>query len=405
MKIVEINSVCGTGSTGVIAVEIAEFLRKRGHECYIAYGHGHSDYPYSFKFGSKIETKFHAMYNTRILGLESYGSPHGTNKLIKWISEISPDIIHLHNLHGNYLNFPMLMKYLAEVRIPIVWSMFDTWAITGKCTHFTASGCTKWQNECNNCPQLHSSGAKTYFFDRTNKIFRDKVELIASIPKLDIISCSKWLKGELEKSHLKNRPIHMIYNWIDQEKFGPIIDETIYHKYGIDRKKKILLSVSAYWSKHTTRFEDASRLANILPKEYQLVIIGKCDVVDFPSNIKHIPFVKGTYELSKLYSAALAFVGFSIEDTFGKVFAEAMLCGTPCVVFDSTACPEVIGQCGYAVTPHDVRAMLNKVEEINRLGKAHFSKECIARVKNLFCYDKNVGEYLKIYEQIITKQN
>ena len=155
--------------------------------------------------------------------------------------------------------------------------------------------------------------------------------------------------------------------------------------------------------KNSNRFQDAVRLANILPNEYQLVIVGKKQNITIPSNIIHIPFVEGTHELSKLYTHALAFVGFSIEDTFGKVFAEAMLCGTPCVVFDSTACPEVIGDTGYTVPPHDVQMMLQKVEEINKKGKRYYSTHCIERVKLNYNYEANVSQYIDIYQRLCNK--
>ena len=157
MKIIQINSVCGHGSTGVIAVEIAQLLKRKGHECYIAYGQGSTDYPNSFKIGSTIENKLHALIFTRILGLQGYGNILGTRRLIRWIKSISPDVIQLHNLHGNYLNFPILFKFLAESNIPVVWALFDCWSFTGKCTHFTACGCRKWETLCKECPQLHKS--------------------------------------------------------------------------------------------------------------------------------------------------------------------------------------------------------------------------------------------------------
>lgn len=401
MKVLQINTVCGAGSTGVIAVEIADFLKSKGHESVITYGNGSSNYPDSFNFGSKFRNKIHALYDTRILGLEGYGSKYGTHMLLNYIEQYKPDIVHLHTLHGNFLNFPMLFKFLGEKRIPVVWSLFDTWAITGKCTHFTSSGCTKWQNKCGACPQLHTSGAETFFFDRTQKILKDKIHLTSTLHNLHIIVCSNWLKWEVEKSHLKNRPIHMIYNWIDTAKFYPIEDKSIYDKYGLDRNKKILVSVSAFWNKLTTRFEDAKRLADILTDDYQLVIVGKKEGIKIPDNIIHIPYVNGTEELSKLYTEALAFVGFSIEDTFGKVFAEAMLCGTPCVVFDSTACPEVVGDCGYAVAPHDVRSMFDRIKEIDNEGKELYSQKCIQRVKENFGYEKNIGKYLEVYKEIL----
>ena len=198
----------------------------------------------------------------------------------------------------------------------------------------------------------------------------------------------------------------MIYNWIDQEKFRPIVDESIYSKYGVDNTKKVLVSVSASWGDNNTRLSDAIRLASILPDDYELVLIGKLvSKRELPNNIVHIDFVKGTDELSKLYTCALAYVNFSVEDTFGKVMAEAQLCGTPAIVFDATACPEVVGDAGFVVPPHDVKAMFSCVEEIAKLGRDYYSEKCIDYVKTNFNYHINVGEYLKIYERILSEKN
>lgn len=404
MKVLQINVTCGRGSTGVIAVEIAELLQKQGHESYIAYGHQTNGFQPSYKIGTNNENKLHALWNTRILGEEGTGTKVGTRRFINWIEEIKPDIIQIHNLHSNYLNYDLFFNYLAKKQTPIVWSFFDCWPITGKCTHFTECGCRKWEKECGNCPQLHKSGAKTWLFDKTQKLHNQKIAWFLKL-NLNIIVCSKWLESEVKKSHLRNFPIHMIYNWIDTEKFYEIHDDSIYEKYGIDSRKKMLVSVSAFWDDIGTRFKDAIELAKILPKDYQLVIIGK-KVTKKPilENMVHVNYVNGSEELSKLYSAAVAFVGFSVEDTFGKVFAEAMLCGTPAVVFDATACPEVVGNTGYAVSPHDVNAMMEKVLIIDDKSREYYSERCKQRVHNLYDYETNVNKYIAIYKRILEKK-
>lgn len=400
MKVLQINITCGKGSTGVIAVEIAELLQKKGYESIIAYGHQTNGFQPSYKIGSDIENKIHALWNTRILGEEGTGTIEGTKKFIAWIDSITPDVIQIHNLHSNYLNYEIFFGYLAEKQIPVVWSFFDCWPFTGKCTHFTECGCRKWESHCGDCPQLHTSGAKTWFFDKTKKMHDQKISWISKL-NLNIIVCSKWLEKEVKKSRLKQFPIHMIYNWIDMEKFKEIHDSSIYNRYGIDINKKMLVSVSAFWDDLGSRYKDAVRLAEILPDDYQLVIIGK-KVTKKPllSNMVHVSYVEGTEELSKLYSAAKAFVGFSVEDTFGKVFAEAMLCGTPCVVFDSTACPEVVGDTGYAVPPHDVVAMLDKINEIDKNGREYYNQRCKNHVIKNYGYEQNVCKYISVYEEI-----
>ena len=400
MRVLQINVTCGQGSTGVIAVEIAQQLELNGHETYIAYGHGNTSYPKSYKIGGELENKIHALWNTRILGKEGYGTVLGTIKFLKWIDSINPDVIHIHNLHSNFLNYPIFFRYVRNKNIPIVYSIFDCWPFTGKCTHFTEIKCKKWQYGCGQCPQLES-GPVTWFFDRTSLLFKKKKQWLSNQNNLQVIVCSNWLKSEVEKSFLSSYPIHMIYNWIDTSKFNEDFDESVYERYGLDKTKKILVSVSAYWDDLTSRFADARRLAEILPDQYQLVIIGK-KVTNAPlkSNMVHINYVDGVKELSKLYSAAMAFVGFSVEDTFGKVFAESMLCGTPAIVFDSTACPEVVGDAGYAVAPHDVNAMVEKILEIDAKGRDYYSTTCKSRVLECFGLEQNIGKYIKLYEEI-----
>lgn len=401
MKILQINVTCGKGSTGIIATEIAQRLEAKGHGAYIAYGQGTTDYPKSYKIGTNLENKIHGLWNTRILGKEGFGTTCGTRKFIKWVNSIYPDVIQIHNLHSNFLNFPMFFEYIREKNIPVVYSLFDCWAFTGKCTHFTEPRCRKWETSCGNCPRLQS-GPTTWFFDRTRSLYNTKKQLFTNMPNMHVIVCSNWLKGEVEKSFLSKCPIHMIYNWIDTEKFKEIHDESIYERYGIDKNKKILVSVSAFWDDNTTRFTDASRLAEVLPEGCQLVIIGK-KITEKPlaKNMLHIDYVNGVSELSKLYSEAIAFVGFSVEDTFGKVFAESMLCGTPAIVFNSTACPEVVGDTGYVVEPHDVNAMVDCIQEIRANGREYYSQRCKDLVVSQYGYEQNVDKYIEIYENIV----
>ncbi len=403
MRVLQINTVCGRGSTGIIVTEIADLLKKTGHEAYVAYGHGQSDYPNSYKIGNSLDHKIHAFIFSRVLGEQGLGSYWSTKKLIKWIDTIEPDLIHIHTLHANYIHFPLLFRFLNNRRIPVVWSFFDCWPFTGKCTHFTAVGCRKWETGCHHCDYLNL-GAKTYFFDRTRKLFHLKQKWCAQLPNLDIIVCSNWLKGEVERSIYKGRPIHMIYNWIDFNKFKQIEDDSIYEKYDLDRAKKIIVSVSAEWNDSNTRLEDAIKLSTMLPSSYQLVIIGRLKTSRIlPSGLRHISFVNGTEELSKLYSAATVYVNFSIEDTFGKVIAEAMLCGTPAIVFNSTACPEVVGDVGFVVEPHDYEAIIRIIEDVDAQGKGTFSERCINHVRERFDYHKNVSQYINLYEDVLKR--
>lgn len=399
MKVLIINVNCGHGSTGVMVVEIAEMLERMNHQIFIAYGQGSTDFKKSFRIGTPLENKIHGLWNTRILGEEGTGTYCGTKKFLEWVDGFKPDVVHIMTLHSNFINYRLLFNYLKERQLPVVWSLYDCWPFTGKCTHFAEVGCRKWMTACKNCPQWKSSGPHTWLFDKSKKMFNQKKEWIEGLKNLDVITCSNWLDGEARQSILMNANFHMIYNWIDMAKFKEDHDDTIYERYGLDKNKKILVSVSAGWDDRTTRYADALRLSDILTKDYQLVIIGtKTSERELHDNMVHINYVNGTAELSKLYSCATAFVGFSVEDTFGKVFAEAMLCGTPAVVFNATACPEVVGDTGYAVERHDVKAMFEKVKEIVKNGREYYSERCKQRVYDRYTMESNVNKYIRIYE-------
>ena len=406
MKIIHINATCGRGSTGLMAVEISELQRRNGHETYIAYGTGKSNYPGAYCIGNDWDHKLHSLINTRLYGEEGTGSILATRQLLKWIDSIQPDIIHLHNIHNHFLNFHLFFRYIITKSIPIVWMFPDCWAFTGKCYHFTEAGCMRWKTECHDCPQLRKSGPMTWFFDKSRKIYHLKQQLFQSLRYLDIVTISKWLQGVTEQSIANIHPIHMIYCWIDREKFHERKDDSIYERYGLDRNKKILISVSAQWIDSKTRLTDAIRLAKLLPDDYLLILVGQMlSKQKLPHNIIHLGYVNGTEEMSKLYSAALAYVNFSVEDTFSNVTCETHACGTPFIVFNSTALPEVAAIKEFIVPPHDIEAMLEKVKEIARNGREYYSRRCVEHVTKNFDYETNVNRYLELYEQALKRKN
>lgn len=403
MTILHINTVC-SGSTGSIASDISDAARQAGHTCYIAYGQGISSDPKNFKIGGRFENKFHGLFYSRILGLQGYGTQSGTRRLLEWIDRIEPDIIHLHNLHGNYLNHPMLFRYIVRKEIPVVITLHDCYNFTGKCSHYTAAGCRKWQTGCRECPLVRRTIAPSYFFDRSGKIFSDKKKWYGRIRKMQVVAVSRWLEAQARESILAGpgHRIGCIYNWVDHAAFSRASAteiEAVKRKYGLSDTERYLISVGAGWDKNTSKFRDAQRLAERLPEGYRLAAVGGvADGTHFESPVHHIPYVSDIRELAALYSLATGYVHLSTEDTFGKVIAEAMACGTPPVVFDSTACPEVAGELGFVVAPHDTEAIVGllprlEISEERRMRLAEF-------VRTNYDYTVNTNRYLEIYNNI-----
>jgi len=399
MKVIQINAINGIKSTGRICTELADYLNNLGHEAYIAYASG-PPYPKGFRIGNSLDRKIHALLS-RIFGLQAYFSINSTKKLISYIDSIKPDIVHLHNLHSNYINLELLLKYLATNNIPTVITLHDCWFFTGKCTHYTADQCFKWQTECGNCPRLKKNN-KSWFFDRTKKMQRDKSEWLTNIPRLAVVGVSKWITEEAEKSFLSSaKVLTFIYNWTYMEIFKPVETNELRKKMGLTNKFIIIGVASTWWlSKGLYKYIE---LAKILSDDMIIILVGSMSKsVNLPKNIIHIKETHDVKELVYIYSMADALVNLSMEETFGKVTAEALACGTPVVALNSTANPELVGNgCGYIAQNNTVEEVFEILETIKSKGKAFYANNCIKFAQNNFNPEDRMSDYLSLYYRII----
>jgi len=397
MKVLQINSVCGMGSTGKIVVQISDYLNQNNIENYIAYGLGKSDRPNTFKIGNYFDAHFHS-FISRKLCMQGYGSKLTTLRLVSYIKKIKPDIVHLHNIHGHYLNFKILFNYLNKTNIQIVWTFHDCWPFTGKCTHYIETGCNKWMSHCKNCPQL-----KTYpdsERDRSAKNYIDKKKIFTESKNLYITTVSKWLKGEAEKSYLKDKKIRCIYNGVNTEIFKKTNGD-IKKKLGIS-DKFMILGVSSVWN-NSKGLDDFFKLSKMIDENTVIVLIGITpeQKKQLPDNIIGIRKTNNQQELAEYYSDADVLVNLSIGETFGLVVAEAMACGTPAIVYDSTACPEVPdGGCGFIVPPKDVDGILTCIEQVKKDGKGKYSDNAVKRVRDNFTEQKMTENFLELYKEL-----
>jgi len=398
MKVLQINAVSGIMSTGRTTNEIADYLNNNGHEGYIAYSEG-LPYEKGYKIGTQLEKKLHALCS-RIFGKQAYYSKKGTKNLIKYIGQIKPDIVHLNNLHSNYINLGMLLEYLSKEDIPTVVTLHDCWFYTGKCTHYTIENCYKWKTECDKCPQLKKDN-KSWFFDYTNKMFRDKKEWFNKIPRLAVVGVSDWITNEAKSSFLSSASIiTRIYNWIDLEVFKPVSTNKKEQISGI-KDKFIILGVASGWTneKGLNKFIELSKL---IQEDKVILLIGRMKKnIKLPYNIIHIDETHDVNELVEYYSMADVFVNLSVQESFGKVTAEALACGTPVIVFNSTANPELVGyRCGYVVENNEITSILKYIKVVQRKGKAFYSDYCIKYAKDNFCKDNRIKDYINLYKKL-----
>lgn len=399
MKIIQINAVYNISSTGRTTTEMHEALQNVHHQSYVVYSQTNVDnVKDTYHLGSPLDVKSHC-FLSRFSGKQGYFSVLSTKKLLKLLDEIKPDIVHLRNLHGNYINLPMLLKYLAKNDIATVVTLHDFWFLTGKCVHYIDANCNKWQNECGNCPNL-KSGNVTWFFDRTKTMHKDKIRLFSSIPRLAIVGVSQWVTDEAKKSPIaKNAITKRIYNWIDFDKFYPRDVEKFKEEKGL-QNDFIVLGVASIWgeSKGLDKFISLAEKK----KDHKFVLVGYMPTnINLPENIKAVGPISSVDELAEYYSMADVVVTLSTAETFGKVSAEAMSCGTPVVCHNRTACPEILGEnCGYSVDVNDVEAVATAIDKVCVNGKKHYAENCVNHAKRSFDKDILIGEYIKLYSEL-----
>lgn len=399
MKILQINAVSAISSTGRICSELSDYLNNNGHEGYIAYSAG-IPYHKGYKIGSRFDAKMHGLYS-RVFGTQAYFSKNATRKLLTYISDLQPDVVHLHNLHSNYINLKMLLNYLAKKDIPTVITLHDCWFYTGKCTHYTLDMCNRWQTGCGKCPRLRKD-IPSWFLDRTEKMVRDKEKWFSKIPRLAVLGVSDWITNEARKSFLSSALIiDRVYNWIDMSVFKPVEATHLRQRYNL-HDKLVLISVASDWSnaKGLDRFIELSEL---LSAKMKLVLVGNMPAgIELPNEILHIKQTQNVNELAEYYSLSDIYIHLSQEETFGKTIAEALSCGTPAIVLNSTACPEIIDDsCGVVVNENSVNAVLHAIELISEKGKDYYKQNAIQRVTELFNPEKNLADLCRIYQKMM----
>lgn len=346
MKILQINSVCGIRSTGRICTDIADTLEKEGHICKIAYGRETVPKQHrerAVRIGSSLSVKIDALL-TRLFDNAGFNSVSATKKFIKWVKEYDPDIIHLHNIHGYYINIKILFDYLKESGKPVVWTFHDCWPFTGHCSHFVTANCDKWKSGCFSCLRKKAYPS-SLLFDFSKRNYRRKKELFTSLERMTIITPSEWLAGLVRESFLGKYPVKAIPNGIDLDVFKPT-ESDFKEKYGL-KDKKIVLGVASAWGKSKGLY-DFVKLSEILDDSYKVVLVGLKEeqIKEMPEKILCIPRTNSTKELAEIYTAADVFVNPGRAETMGLTTVEAMACGIPVVTSNFTAVPEVVSEDG-----------------------------------------------------------
>ena len=390
MKVFQINCDCGCYSTGRIVSDIAAFLEKNGDESVIAYGRDYKETGVkSIKVGTKLGVYFHAFF-ARLTDSCGLHSVRATQNLIKSIIEYSPDIIHLHNIHGYYVSYPKLFSFLKKYNRPVVWTLHDCWSFTGHCSHFATIDCNKWKRGCHNCPLKNDYPKSLLDFSRRN--FGLKRKYFTCLENVTLVTPSNWLSGLAKQSFLSKYQIETINNGINSKSFQRNKTD-IFKKYGCETKK-VLLGVASTWTAKKG-LNDFVKLSALITSDYQIFLVGlsKHQISRLPQTIKAIEKTFDTSELVELYSSSFAFLNLTYEDTYPTVNLEAQCCGLPVITYRTGGSVESVPK-SQVVEQGDLQAIINLIESGKRLeliDTRHFDK-------NNMMFD-----YYELYKRVLTK--
>lgn len=398
-KLLQINVSANFGSTGRIAEMIGRVAQSKGYESYIAYGRDFRPSELKcYKIGNSLSIKWHYLLS-RYLDMQGLGSVIATKRLVREIKRINPSIIHLHNIHGYYINYQILFNFLKTTNVPIVWTLHDCWPFTGHCSHFAFINCDKWKTGCKNCQGL-SVYPKSVLLDHSSRNFALKKELFASVAdRLTLVSVSNWLENLVKESFLKEANVVTIHNGVDTNAF--CIQEQPYK--GLPDGKKIVLAVTGVWDEKKG-FRDVLELSKIMSDKYQLVMVGltQKQVSMLPENIIGITRTDSLSQLAALYSTADVYINPTWEDNFPTTNLEALACGTPVITYKTGGSVEAVTpETGSVVNQGDVRTLYSEIERLCSLDREVLRKDCRERAVKHFEMSDRYTDYLNLYESLL----
>lgn len=403
MRILQINTDVNCGSTGRHAENVGKILLNNNHESYIAYGRGNSlSTSNLIKVGNFIDQGFHIILS-RIYDRHGLGSGYATTKLFTEIHQFDPDLIHLRNIHGYYLNYQVLFNQLQKIKKPVVWTFHDCWPFTGHCSHFERVNCMKWKTECFKCPNKCGYPA-SWISDRSRKNYFLKKNLFTSIERLVIITPSNWLKDHVLESFFADFPIEVINNVIDLNSFKPLDTNILRSRLQLTGRK-VILGVANIWNEKKG-LNDFYKLNEILPDNYSIVLVGLSNSLlkSLPKGIIGINPTKNIDELAAMYSLADVFVNPTYSDNFPTTNIEALACGTPVITYRTGGSPEAINNnTGLVVEKGNLNSLYKSISEVLENGKLFYSNKCRSRAEDLFDKNDRYKEYLELYQKMVMK--
>jgi len=389
MKVVQINHF-SYKAAGNIMMNLHKSMLALGIDSYVVWGRGRDAVGnHEYKMTTPFDVAIHRVYSC-FFDRAGFASSKVTQKLVAWLSDIKPDVIHLHCIHGYYLNIRILFDYIRKNNIRVIWTQHDCWAFTGHCAYFDAVKCEKWETGCFDCSQ--SNTYPKAFIDNSKKNWFDKKKLFSGL-NIQIVTPCEWLKKKIEQSFLQCYPVKVIYNGIDLDKFKKTDFEDERKRLGLFGKK-VILGVASEWTERKG-MKDFIALDNMIDhSKYQVLLVGvtKKQQKELPKTILSIERTENIQELVKIYSMASVFFNPTYEDNFPTTNLESIACGTPVITYRTGGSLESVEKtgCGFVVEKGDLKMSLEKIMQ-TQIETFSFGK------RDMFSVDAMMEKYGEMY--------
>lgn len=339
---------------------------------------------------TKIEVYTHTLLS-RLFDTEGRHSIQATLRLIKYITDNKFDILHIHNLHGHYINYPTLFEWINRNKIPTIITLHDCWTLTGHCATFFHNKCTP-PEQCSVCTKANIEYPFSYSFANIFKSRKKNLDLkkayLFNNKNISFVAVSNWLKNQVISTGLTNNII-TIYNGVDTTIFSPNRKEN---------KKFRILFITHNWEAWKSP-ESVINFAKYLRNDEEITIAGNIYGHKMPSNITHIENINTPSDVAKLYNSHDLFISPSIAETFGMTTVEAMACGLPVIVNNSAALPELLSDDSGIIT--DTSSPENIRRAIDIIRQNYDSYNPRKHVLEHFTSSVMAENYAKLYQRIL----
>jgi glycosyltransferase involved in cell wall biosynthesis len=324
-----------------------------------------------------------------------FGSQSATRAFIRKLDSEKPALLHLHNLHGYYINIEILFDYIRHSGIPTLWTLHDCWSFTGHCSHFVRAGCGKWREQCERCPLTREYPAN-WGIDRSRHNYLRKKRAFTNLPNLRIAAPSRWLAGLVAQSYLSGAPLDVIPNGVDTGAFHPPERE-------MKHTRPLVLAVASQFDARKGYMDTLSVAQKLLPEaDITLVGLTKKQIAALPSGIDGRAHIGDRSELVGLYQRADVLINTTYEDTYPTVNMEAIACGTPVVSYNTGGCAEQIAVgCGELVPVGDADGMAEAVRRVLARDRSIVRNDCQTHSLNNFDRNEAMNSYIKLYTSMV----